>query len=108
MGELSVELAWDGEHRALIQDRAAPVGTRRCKCLSRCQSAESVKPTGFGFGGASASGTAFGTGANGSVVFGFSAGTPTQWWLWHNLAYPAVLLVAKPRVLSPSASKAKH
>ena len=60
MGELSVELAWDGEHRALIQDRAAPVGTRRCKCLSRCQSAESVKPTGFGFGGASASGTAFG------------------------------------------------
>jgi len=63
---------------------------------------------GFGFGGASASGTALGTGANGSVVFGFSAGTPTQWWLWHNLAYPAVLLVAKPRVLSPSASKAKH
>ena len=33
---------------------------RRCKCRSRCQSAESVKPTGFGFGGASASGTALG------------------------------------------------
>ena len=26
VGELSVELAWDDEHRALIQDRAAPVG----------------------------------------------------------------------------------
>ena len=24
--EHSVELAWGGEHRALIQDRAAPVG----------------------------------------------------------------------------------
>jgi len=42
-------------------------------------SPESVKPTGFGFGGgASTSGTAFGTGSAGSVVFGFGTGTPAQ------------------------------
>ena len=42
-------------------------------------SPESVKPTAFGFGGgASTSGTAFGTGTAGSVIFGFGTGTPAQ------------------------------
>ena len=94
----NVELAFGCEDSTLSQDRAAPVGAsapavggdlkRRatekeladdmqasaddaCKIiLASGIFPESVKPTGFDFGGASSSGTAFGIGTPGSVVFG--------------------------------------
>ena len=52
---------------------------RKASAIAMFQSSSAVKPTGFAFGGGGGTtGTTFGAGSAGSMVFGFSAGTPAE------------------------------
>ena len=51
---------------------------RTASAIAMFRSSSTTKPTGFAFGGAATSGTTFGAGSVGSMVFGFGTSTPAQ------------------------------